>query len=281
MCNAQSTRTWPAGRTVASGTSCSCGSTTKSGELTEGPILQKAVTPCRAYVAAPMNYGRLYLAGDAVHIVPPTGAKGLNLAAADIRVLSRALIEFFRTGSTARLDRYSETCLKRVWKGVRYSNYMTSLLHRFDEHTPFERQVQQAELEYIARLGRGADHHCGKLRRPAVRGGLTATAALRILFASRAGDLDAVRLDQGQREALPTRRHGARLRRSLFCHEFRRATIGNAGRPCRLRFLSRRHRCITYFGTRLQARPTCRRIWEGLQLLSTGRAMDRVVLDAI
>jgi len=120
------------------------------GELHEGPILQRGVTPCRAFVAAPMNYGRMYLAGDAVHIVPPTGAKGLNLAAADVRVLSRALIEFFRTGSAERLDRYSDTCLKRVWKGVRYSNYMTSLLHRFESHSPFERRVQQAELEYIA-----------------------------------------------------------------------------------------------------------------------------------
>jgi p-hydroxybenzoate 3-monooxygenase len=122
----------------------------KDGELTEGPILQRGVPPCRAYVAAPMRYGRMFLAGDAVHIVPPTGAKGLNLAAADIRVLSRALIEFFRTGATERLDRYSDTCLKRVWKGVRYSNYMTSLLHRFDAHTLFERRVQQAELEYVA-----------------------------------------------------------------------------------------------------------------------------------
>ena len=122
----------------------------KSGELAEGPILQRGVTPCRAYVAAPMRYGRMFLAGDAVHIVPPTGAKGLNLAAADIRVLSRALIEFFRTGATERLDRYSDTCLKRVWKGVRYSNYMTSLLHRFEAHTLFERRVQQAELEYVA-----------------------------------------------------------------------------------------------------------------------------------
>jgi p-hydroxybenzoate 3-monooxygenase len=122
----------------------------KSGELTEGPILQRGVTPCRAYVAAPMRYGKLFLAGDAAHIVPPTGAKGLNLAAADLRVLSRALVEFFRTGSSVRLDRYSDTCLKRVWKGVRYSNYMTSLLHRFETHTPFERRVQQAELEYLA-----------------------------------------------------------------------------------------------------------------------------------
>jgi p-hydroxybenzoate 3-monooxygenase len=119
-------------------------------ELEEGPIIRKGVTPVRAYVAAPMRHGRLYLAGDAVHIVPPTGAKGLNLASADVRVLARALIEFFRTGATERLDRYSDTCLKRVWKGVRYSNYMTSLLHRFETHTPFERRVQLAELEYLA-----------------------------------------------------------------------------------------------------------------------------------
>jgi p-hydroxybenzoate 3-monooxygenase len=120
------------------------------GELHEGRIIQRGVTPVRANVAAPMRYGRMFLAGDAVHIVPPTGAKGLNLAAADVRVLSRALIEFFRTGSSERLDRYSDTCLRRVWKGVRYSNYMTSLLHRFEAHASFERRVQQAELEYIA-----------------------------------------------------------------------------------------------------------------------------------
>jgi p-hydroxybenzoate 3-monooxygenase len=119
-------------------------------EVREGRILQRGVTPVRAFVAAPMRYGRLYLAGDASHIVPPTGAKGLNLAAADVRVLSRALIEFFRTGATERLDRYTEICLKRVWKGVRYSNYLTSLLHRFETHTPFERQLQQTELEYLA-----------------------------------------------------------------------------------------------------------------------------------
>jgi p-hydroxybenzoate 3-monooxygenase len=122
----------------------------QTGELMEGRIFQKDVIPVRAFVAAPMRYGALYLAGDAAHIVPPTGAKGLNLAAADVRVLARALLEFFRTGSTDRLDRYSETCLKRVWKVVRYSNYMTSLLHRFEQHSPFERRVQQAELEYLA-----------------------------------------------------------------------------------------------------------------------------------
>ena len=120
------------------------------GELHEGPILQRGIIELRAFVAAPMRYGRMFLAGDAAHIVPPTGAKGLNLAAADIRVLSRALIEFFRTGSTARLDRYSDTCLRRVWKVTRYSNYMTSLLHRFQQHSAYERRVQQAELEYVA-----------------------------------------------------------------------------------------------------------------------------------
>ena len=83
------------------------------------------------------------------HIVPPTGAKGLNLAVADIRVLSRALIEFFKNGATERLERYSDTCLKRVWKVVRYSTYMTTLLHRPPDQTPFDREIQLAELDYI------------------------------------------------------------------------------------------------------------------------------------
>jgi p-hydroxybenzoate 3-monooxygenase len=119
-------------------------------ELTTGSIFQKGVTPVRSFVAAPMRHGRLFLAGDAAHIVPPTGAKGLNLAVADVRVLARALSEFFRTGRSERLDRYSDTCLKRVWKTVRYSTYMTNLLHRFEQHSPFDRQLQQAELAYIA-----------------------------------------------------------------------------------------------------------------------------------
>ena len=118
-------------------------------ELKEGRIFQRGVTPVRAFVAAPMQFGRLFLAGDAAHIVPPTGAKGLNLAVSDIRVLARALGEFFRTGTTARLDRYSETCLRRVWKAVRFSNYMTGLLHKFPTQTPFERQIQVTELDYI------------------------------------------------------------------------------------------------------------------------------------
>jgi p-hydroxybenzoate 3-monooxygenase len=121
-----------------------------AGELVTGHIFQKGVTPVRSFVAAPMRHGRLFLAGDAAHIVPPTGAKGLNLAVADVRVLARALVAFFRTGSGERLDRYSDTCLKRIWKTVRYSTYMTRLLHRFDADSPFDRQLQLAELAYVA-----------------------------------------------------------------------------------------------------------------------------------
>jgi p-hydroxybenzoate 3-monooxygenase len=129
---------------------------TDKSEIVEGKIFQKGVTPVRAFVAAPMRYGRLFLAGDAAHIVPPTGAKGLNLAVADVRVLARALTEFFRGGGTARLDRYSDTCLRRVWKVVRYSVYMTSLLHRFPAHSAFERHIQIGELDYLlsSRAGR-------------------------------------------------------------------------------------------------------------------------------
>jgi p-hydroxybenzoate 3-monooxygenase len=119
-------------------------------ELAEGRIFQKGVTPVRSFVAAPMRYGALFLAGDAAHIVPPTGAKGLNLAAADVRVLARALKALLQAGDTTLADRYSDTCLRRVWKTVRFSNYMTTLLHRFPAHTPFERQIQLAELAYIA-----------------------------------------------------------------------------------------------------------------------------------
>jgi p-hydroxybenzoate 3-monooxygenase len=118
-------------------------------ELKEGRIFQKGITPCRSFVAAPMRYGKLFLAGDACHIVPPTGAKGLNLAVADVRVLSRALIELFGKGNAGRLERYSDTCLKRVWKVVRYSTYMTTLLHRPPGQTPFDREIQLAELDYV------------------------------------------------------------------------------------------------------------------------------------
>jgi p-hydroxybenzoate 3-monooxygenase len=119
-------------------------------ELAEGRIFQKGVTPVRSFVAAPMQSGRLFLAGDAAHIVPPTGAKGLNLAAADVRVLARGLVPFLRKNDASLVERYSQTCLRRVWKTVRFSNYMTTLLHRFPTHSPFERQIQLAELDYIA-----------------------------------------------------------------------------------------------------------------------------------
>ena len=118
-------------------------------EIIEGEIFQKDVARLRAFVASPMQYGRLFLAGDAVHIVPPTGAKGLNLAVADARVLARGLADHYRTGSDERLGRYSEVCLRRVWKTIRYSTMMTGLLHKFPTHTPFERELQLSELDYI------------------------------------------------------------------------------------------------------------------------------------
>lgn len=117
--------------------------------LAEGPILQRGITPMRSFVADPMQCGRLYLAGDAAHIVPPTGAKGLNLAAADVAVLTRAITAFYRHGATDKLDAYSATCLRRIWKVQRFSWWMTTLLHRFFDHTPFEQQMQAAELDYV------------------------------------------------------------------------------------------------------------------------------------
>jgi p-hydroxybenzoate 3-monooxygenase len=117
--------------------------------LPRGEIFQKGVTPMRSFVVEPMQYGRLFLAGDAAHIVPPTGAKGMNLAAADVRALSMALGEFYRSGDSQRLESYSARCLRRVWKAQRFSWWMTSMLHRFEAHTPFEQRVQQAELDYV------------------------------------------------------------------------------------------------------------------------------------
>ncbi|HKV25845.1 MAG TPA: 4-hydroxybenzoate 3-monooxygenase [Candidatus Acidoferrum sp.] len=124
-------------------------------KLTEGPVLQKGITGMRSFVAEPMQQGRLFLAGDAAHIVPPTGAKGLNLAVADVRVLSNALAEYYATGKTALLDRYSEMCLRRVWKVQRFSWWMTSMLHRFFEENEFDQRRQVAELDYVT-SSRGA-----------------------------------------------------------------------------------------------------------------------------
>jgi p-hydroxybenzoate 3-monooxygenase len=117
--------------------------------LTEGPVLQKGITPMRSFVVEPMQHGRLFLAGDATHIVPPTGAKGMNLAVADVRVLARALEAYYGSGRTDLLERYSETCLRRIWKAQRFSWWMTSLLHVFADHSPFDRRRQLAELDYV------------------------------------------------------------------------------------------------------------------------------------
>jgi len=118
--------------------------------LKEGSILQKGITGMRSFVAEPMQYGRLFLAGDAAHIVPPTGAKGLNLAVADVRVLARALAAHYAGGSADLLDRYSETCLRRVWKVQRFSWWMTSMLHHFPDEGLLRQRLQLAELDYLA-----------------------------------------------------------------------------------------------------------------------------------
>ena len=119
-------------------------------KLAEGKILQKGVTPMRSFVVEPMQRGRLFLAGDSAHIVPPTGAKGMNLAFADVRVLSRALDAFYRSGKSELLDGYSQTVLPRVWKAQRFSWWMTQLLHRFPHESAFDRRRQLAELDYVA-----------------------------------------------------------------------------------------------------------------------------------
>ena len=117
--------------------------------LVEGAITQKSVTAMRSFVVEPMQYGRLFLAGDAAHIVPPTGAKGMNLAVADVAVLARALEGFYASGSTAGLDAYSATCLARVWKAQRFSAWMTSMLHRAPDGDPFGERLQVAELDFV------------------------------------------------------------------------------------------------------------------------------------
>ncbi len=117
--------------------------------LPTGPLLQKSVTPMRSFVAEPMRAGNLFLAGDAAHIVPPTGAKGMNLALADVRVLARALELFYKTGRSEGLETYSDTCLARIWKVQRFSWWMTALLHRFETDNAFDRRRQLAELEYL------------------------------------------------------------------------------------------------------------------------------------
>ena len=127
--------------------------------LVTGPSIEKSIAPLRSFVAEPMRHGRLFLAGDAAHIVPPTGAKGLNLAASDVHYLSKALVEYYRgsatdspgggRGSTAGIDAYSQRCLRRVWKAVRFSWWFTSMMHKFPDTGGFGQKIQEAELDYL------------------------------------------------------------------------------------------------------------------------------------
>lgn len=118
--------------------------------MARGPALEKSIAPLRSFVFEPMRYGSLFLAGDAAHIVPPTGAKGLNLASSDVAYLSRALIQFFKLGNSQGIDTYSDTALARVWKSERFSWSLTQLMHRFPDDGAFGRRMQVAELDYIA-----------------------------------------------------------------------------------------------------------------------------------
>lgn len=124
--------------------------------LVTGPSIEKSIAPLRSYVAEPMRHGRLFLAGDAAHIVPPTGAKGLNLAASDVHYLSDALVAYYRGGSghessgkEAGIDAYSDRCLRRVWKAVRFSWWFTSMMHKFPDTGAFGQKIQEAELDYL------------------------------------------------------------------------------------------------------------------------------------
>ncbi|NML87293.1 4-hydroxybenzoate 3-monooxygenase [Polaromonas sp.] len=118
-------------------------------QLVTGPTIEKSIAPLRSFVTEPMRFGRLFLAGDAAHIVPPTGAKGLNLAATDVKYLSSALIECYEEKSEAGIDHYSERCLRRIWRAERFSWWLTSLMHRFPENGEMGQKFQEAELDYL------------------------------------------------------------------------------------------------------------------------------------
>lgn len=118
-------------------------------KIVTGPSIEKSIAPLRSFVAEPMRFGRLFLAGDAGHIVPPTGAKGLNLAATDVKYLSGAFIEHYREKSDAGIDTYSQRCLRRIWKAERFSWWLTNLMHRFPDTDGFSQRVQEAELDYL------------------------------------------------------------------------------------------------------------------------------------
>jgi p-hydroxybenzoate 3-monooxygenase len=123
--------------------------TTTGFSLTRGPIIEKGITAMRSFVVTPMQHGRLFLAGDAAHIVPPTGAKGMNLAIYDVGVLANALYEFYDLGTKIGLQAYSENCLKRVWRVQHFSWWLTAMLHVFPNEDLFTRKLQRAQLEYV------------------------------------------------------------------------------------------------------------------------------------
>jgi p-hydroxybenzoate 3-monooxygenase len=118
-------------------------------KLNEGPLIEKGVTPMRSFVCETMRHGKLFLAGDAAHIVPPTGAKGMNLAVADVALLARAFAAYFKTGQDTLLDAYTETALKRIWRAEHFSWWMTSMLHRFPGDDMFQQRLQLSQLEYV------------------------------------------------------------------------------------------------------------------------------------
>jgi p-hydroxybenzoate 3-monooxygenase len=117
--------------------------------LITGPSIEKSIAPLRSFVVEPMQYGRMFLVGDAAHIVPPTGAKGLNLAASDVSTLFNILLKVYREGRVDLLEKYSEVCLRRVWKAERFSWWMTSMLHRFDDNDAFSQRIAESELGYF------------------------------------------------------------------------------------------------------------------------------------
>jgi p-hydroxybenzoate 3-monooxygenase len=123
--------------------------TVRGWSLSTGPVVEKGITAMRSFVAEPMQYGRLYLAGDAAHIVPPTGAKGLNLAAFDVTVLTEALAAWYASGEESLLDGYSQTCLRRVWRAQHFSWWMTTLLHSFDSYDAYDRRLQESYRDYV------------------------------------------------------------------------------------------------------------------------------------
>jgi p-hydroxybenzoate 3-monooxygenase len=123
--------------------------------LVTGPSIEKSIAPLRSFVVEPMQYGKLFLVGDAAHIVPPTGAKGLNLAASDVSTLFDIFCKVYQQGRTDLLERYSAICLRRVWKAERFSWWMTSMLHRFPDADPFSQRIQQTELDYFVSSAAG------------------------------------------------------------------------------------------------------------------------------